>query len=162
NHVTRLLSREGALTAVVHGDQVAFLGPAGTTARATFPLGDGAIPVSVSGGREGVVAVGTTAAPSKANPSPANLHLLHPSPLWSRPLNAEADEEAGPEKGLYGTPALPDGRREELPQRDDKVWGPLAVAVHVEGAADGTTAKRLVAAADYQGWRRQVRSSATG
>jgi hypothetical protein len=93
------------------------------------------------------------------------LHVLAPSrpkPLWSRPLNTEAAEAPRPEKGRYGTPTLPDGRREELPQRDEKVWAPLAVAVHAEGAADAAGAKRLVAAADYQGWQRWVRSSATG
>ena len=56
---------------------------------------------------------------------------------------------------------LPDGSQEELPQRDEKIWAPLAVAVHVEKGADPTKAKRLVAAADYQGWQRWVRSSAT-
>ena len=50
---------------------------------------------------------------------------------------------------------LPDGKREELPQRDEKVWTPLSVAIHSDGA------KKLIAAADYQGWQRWVRSSAT-
>src|SRR5262249_35053799 len=37
-----------------------------------------------------------------------------------------------------------------------KVWAPLAVAIHASDKA-----KRLIAAADYQGWQRWVRSSAT-
>src|SRR5262249_27068772 len=40
---------------------------------------------------------------------------------------------------------------------DEKVWAPLAVALHApEGAAV------LIASADYQGWQRWLRSSATG
>jgi metallo-beta-lactamase class B len=50
---------------------------------------------------------------------------------------------------------LPDGSRKELPQRDEKVWAPLSVAIRASGG------KRLIAAADYQGWQRWVRSSAT-
>src|SRR4029077_7101766 len=141
---------------------VHWLGAAGKTV--PFPLQPTAIPVAVAGDTTGVVVVGTTASPSKQDTPPPNLHVLDPSrpkPLWDRPLNTETAEAPQPEKGRYGTPTLPDGRREELPQRDDKVWGPLAVAVHDEGAADTAGAKRLIAAADYQGWQRWVRSSAT-
>src|SRR5262249_52632234 len=81
---------------------------------------------------------------------------------WSRPASTDADEAPRPEKGLYGRPTLPDGSREELPQRDEKAWAALAVALHVGEGDDVTRAKRLVAAADYQGWQRWVRSSATG
>ena len=157
NHVTRLLTRSGASAVVVNGDEVHWLGAAGATA--TYPLQPAAIPVAVVGEPGGIAVVGTTAAPSKQDTAPPNLHVLDPSrpkPLWSRPLNAETAQAPRPEKGCYGTPTLPDGRREELPQRDEKVWAPLAVAVHAEGA------KGLVAAADYQGWQRWVRSSATG
>ncbi len=159
NHVTRLMSGDGGAPVVVNGDQVHWLGAVGKTA--TFPLQPAAIPVAVAAGPGGVAVVGTTAAPSKQEGAPPNLHVLDPSrakPLWSRPLNAMTAAAPRPEKGRYGTPTLPDGRREELPQRDGKVWAPLAVAVHVAGAGG----KRLVAAADYQGWQRWVRSSATG
>jgi metallo-beta-lactamase class B len=165
NHITRLLVRQGASAAAIDGDQVHWLGATGTTATATFPLAEAAVPVAAAAGAKGIVVVGTTAAPSKQDEAPANLHILHPSskkPLWSRPLSKETAEAPRPEKGLYGNPTLPDGRREELPQRDDKVWAPLAVAVQVEDAEDPAAAKRLVAAADYQGWQRWVRSSATG
>jgi formylglycine-generating enzyme required for sulfatase activity len=157
NHVTRLLTRMGPSAVVVNGDQVHWLGAAGKAV--SFPLQPTAIPVAVAGDPTGVVVVGTTATPSKQDEAPPNLHVLASSqlkPLWSRPLNPETVEASRLERGRYGTPTLPDGRREELPQRDDKVWVPLAVAVHVAGA------KRLVAAADYQGWQRWVRSSATG
>jgi metallo-beta-lactamase class B len=157
NHVTRLLNRAGPSAVVVNGDQVHWLCAAGKTVQ--FPLQPTAIPVAVASDSTGVVVVGTTAIPSKKDEAPPNLHVLVPSrpkPMWSRELNTETAEAPKLEKGRYGTPTLPVGRREELPQRDDKVWAPLAVAVHVAGA------KRLVAAADYQGWQRWVRSSATG
>src|SRR5262249_46564793 len=163
NHVTRLLTRSGPSAIVVNGDQVHWLGAAGKTV--PFPLQPTAMPVAVAGDPRGAVVVGTTAAPSKQDTAPPNLHVLDPSrpkPLWSRPLNTETAEAPQPEKGRYGTPTLPDGRREELPQRDDKVWAPLAVAEHAEGATDAAGAKWLVAAADYQGWQRWGRSSATG
>ncbi len=157
NHVTRMLTRSGASTVVVNGDQAHWLGATARTV--TFPLQPTAIPVAVAGDSTGIAVVGTTAAPSKQDTAPPNLHVLDPSrpkPLWSRPLNTETAEAPRPEKGRYGTPTLPGGLREELQQRDEKVWAPLAVAVHAEGA------KRFVAAADYQGWQRWVRSSATG
>jgi hypothetical protein len=159
NHVTRLLTGYGDSPVVLDGDQVHWLGAAGKTT--TFPLQPAAIPVAVAAGPGGVVVVGTTAAPSKQEGAPPNLHVLgrsRPKPLWGRPLNTATATAPRPEKGRYGTPTLPDGRREELPQRDEKVWAPLAVAVHAEGPGG----KRLVAAADYQGWQRWVRSSATG
>src|SRR5205807_8358829 len=129
--------------------------------KATFPLQETAIPVAAAVGRDGVVVIGTTAAPSKKDDSPPNLHVVHssrPKPVWSRPVSPKTPEAPRPEKGRYGKPTLPDGTREELPQRDEKIWAPLAVAVHVEPGDDATKAKRLVVAADYQGWQRWVRS----
>src|SRR5439155_10141949 len=155
--------RQGSFTAAVNGDQVHWLGTKGVAATATFPLGEAAIPVAVAGGGKGLVVVGTTAAPSKQDKSPPNLHVLHssrPKPLWSRRLNMKTAGAPRPERGLYGTPTWPNGRQEELAQRDEKVWAPLAVAVHVE-EVDASRGKRLIAAADYQGWQRWVRSSAT-
>jgi metallo-beta-lactamase class B len=162
NHVTRLLTRAGPSAVVVNGDQAHWLGAPGKTVQ--FPLQATAIPVAVAGDLRGIVIVGTTATPSKPDTAPPNLHVLDPSrpkPLWSRRLSTETAEAPRPEKGRYGTPTLPDGRRAELPQRDDKVWAPLAVAVHAEGAPEAGGPKWLVAAADYQGWQRWVRSSAT-
>lgn len=156
NHVTRLMTLAGVWAAVVNGDQVHWLGAAGKTV--PFPLHPTAIPVAVAGDPGGIVVVGTTATASNQDTALPNLHVLAPSrprPLWSRPLNRSTAEAPQPEKGRYGTPTLPDGRRQELQQRDDKVWAPLAVAVHAEAG------KWLVAAADYQGWQRWVHSSAT-
>src|SRR5215469_3270691 len=87
-----------------------------------------------------------------------NLYLIDPDkkkPVWTRAANKEVEKAPAPEKGQYGTPTLPDGTRSELPQRDEKVWAPLSVAIHSAGA------KKLIAVADYQGWQRWVRSSAT-
>jgi metallo-beta-lactamase class B len=163
NHVTCLLARDGDATVAVNGEQVAWLGAAGPPATAPLPLGEEAIPVSMCVGRNGVVVVGTTAVISKSGSQLGNLHVFkrsRPKPLWSRPLNTSTDDAPHAEKGLYGQPTLPDGRREELPERDEKIWAPLAIAIHNEKAA--TTTKWRVAVADYQGWQRCVRSSATG
>jgi glyoxylase-like metal-dependent hydrolase (beta-lactamase superfamily II) len=164
NHVTRLLVRQGSFTAVVNGDQVHWFSAKGINATATFPLHDAAIPVAMTGASNGFAVVGTTAAPSK-DKTPPNLHVLHfsrPRPLWSRVVHTQTATAPRPERGRYGTPTLPNGRRQELPQREDKVWAPLAVALHIAEGQDALTAKRLVATADYQGWQRWVRSSATG
>jgi glyoxylase-like metal-dependent hydrolase (beta-lactamase superfamily II) len=165
NHVSRLLARQAAFTVAVNGDQVVWLSAKANPATATLPLPESAIPVSVAVAGNGLVVVGTAAAPAKAGERPANLHLLgpgRPRPLWGRPLHTGTDAAPRPEKGLYGAPTLPDGRRGELPQRDEKVWAPLAVAVHVEEGREAVAAKRRVASADYQGWQRWIRSSATG
>src|SRR5262249_37610899 len=78
-----------------------------------------------------------------------------PRPLWIRPALSEIAEAPAPEKGLYGTPTLPDGRRQELAQRDVRVSAPLSVAL------DARPRLRRIAVADYPGWQRWVRSSAT-
>src|SRR5439155_21803390 len=122
--------------------------------------GGDALAVSLAAGPAGITVVGTTATAAPGARPRANLHVLRPAqkaPAWSRPANLQTDPSPPPEHGLYGKPTLPDGRREELPQRDEKVWAPLAVAVHVP--AEG---RWQVAAADHQGWQRWVRSSATG
>jgi glyoxylase-like metal-dependent hydrolase (beta-lactamase superfamily II) len=152
NHVSRLLARHGNFTVAINGDQVVWLS-AKEGLTATLPLPESAIVVSLAVARKGAVIVGTTSPAGKGKP--ANLHLLRPGrarPLWSRPVNFDTEAAPRPEKGLYGTPTLPDGKRSELPQRDEKVWAPLAVAIHAQ----------RVACADYQGWQRWIRSSATG
>jgi metallo-beta-lactamase class B len=162
NHVTRLLTARGSFTALVNGDQVHWLD---TRQTAAFPLPEAAIPVAVALGGRGVTVIGTAVASPESTPPPTNLHVLQPANpqlLWSRPVNTATAATPRPEAGRYGRPTLPDGRREPLPQRDVPVWAPLAVAVYVGAGEDVAKAKRLVAAADYQGWQRWVRSSATG
>ncbi len=162
NHVTRLLATRHSFTAAVNGDQVHWLD---SRATAIYPLPESAIPVALAVGRRGVAAVGTAVAAPPDGKAPTNLHVLWsatPKLLWSRPVSTATDPTPRPEPGRYGTPTWPDGRREALPQRDEKVWAPLAVAVHVENSEDVRKVPYRVAAADYQGWRRWVRSSATG
>jgi metallo-beta-lactamase class B len=162
NHVTRLLIPGPGFADVVNGDQLqwySFSKKEGRTS--SFQLGDGAIPVSAARWGHVSMFVGTTAAPSDRNPTPANLHLLNQGSKeqdWSRPINTETAEAPRPEKGRYGTPTLPDGRRDELPQRDQKVWAPLAVGAYIPPLLGESS----FAVADYQGWQRLVRSSATG
>jgi glyoxylase-like metal-dependent hydrolase (beta-lactamase superfamily II) len=160
NHVTRLMTTRHSFTAVVNGDQVHWLD---LHAKATYPLPEGAIPVALTVGGRTVVVVGTAVAASPDGKASTNLHVLdNAKRLWSRPVNTATDPIPQPEKGRYGTPLLPDVRRETLPQRDERVWAPLAVAVHVWDTEDVRKLPYRVAAADYQGWRRWVRSSATG
>jgi glyoxylase-like metal-dependent hydrolase (beta-lactamase superfamily II) len=160
NHVTRLMTKWHSFTVAVNGDQVHWLD---LHAKATYPLPEGAIPVALTVGGRTVAVVGTAVAASPDGKAPPNLHVLeNPRRLWSRPVNTATDPVPRPEPGRYGTPTWPDGRREALPQRDEKVWAPLAVAVHVWDTEDVRKLPYRVAAADYQGWRRWVRSSATG
>jgi glyoxylase-like metal-dependent hydrolase (beta-lactamase superfamily II) len=161
NHVTRLLSRHGADTVLLNGDQVVWLSEPGAPT-ATMPLLESAFPVSLAAGGKGLVVVG--AASPGGDAKATNLHLLQRGrarPLWSRPLLTTTAVAPRPGKGEYGSPTLPDGRRVDLPQRDEKVWAPLAVAVYQQEGR-GPAAARLVASADHQGWQRWVRSSATG
>src|SRR5262249_692123 len=143
-------------TALLAGNQVAVHRKSKTEATLAFPLRDPDATVSLAVDEGGWVVIGATAHESAATGS---LYLVDPGkkkPVWVRPVNKEVEKALPLEKGLYGAPTLPDGKREELPQRDEKVWAPLAVAIHDAGAG-----KRLIAAADYQGWQRWVRSSAT-
>ena len=160
NHVTRVLHSDIDHPAVVNGDQVQWFSKEGEIKTNTFPLGEGAIPVAMVKGPRSYTVVGTTAVPSKQNQAPTNLYLMGrewKKPFWSRPVNSKTDEAPRPEKGHYGTPTLPNGKREELPQREERIWAPLAV-----GGYTPSKGEYRVVAADYQGWQRWVRSSATG
>jgi metallo-beta-lactamase class B len=157
NHITLLLDRQGASTAILGGNQVVWPGSGAAAGR--FAPGSEVVAVSLATSPTGLTVVGTAVPEAPGAPARPNLHVLQPAkkaPVWTRPVNRETEPAPRPEKGLYGSPTLPDGTREELPQRDEKVWAPLAVAVHV-----GEKDKALIAAADHQGWQRWVRSSAT-
>src|SRR5262249_41437258 len=120
-----------------------------------LPVRDPDASVALAVDESGWAVVGTTARESTPG---GNLYLIDPdrkAPVWVRSVERDVEKAPALEKGRYGTPTLPDGPRAELPQRDEKVWAPLSVAIH---SASG---KRLVAAADHQGWQRWVRSSAT-
>jgi metallo-beta-lactamase class B len=154
NHPTLRLARARNATAVLAGDQLTVYrkGKEPTTLRVPIRDPDGSVSLAVD--ESGWAVVGTTTRESLGN----NLYLFDPeqkTPVWSRVANTDVEHAPAPEKGLYGTPTRPDGTRNELPQRDEKVWAPLSVAIRVNGR------KRLIAVADYQGWQRWVRSSAT-
>jgi glyoxylase-like metal-dependent hydrolase (beta-lactamase superfamily II) len=124
----------------------------------TYPRADDGVTTAFAAGPAGQVAIGCTGRIGSGNGSQPNLFLLTPEaprPLWVRPALAEVADSAAPEKGLYGTPTLPDGRRGELPQRDVRVSAPLSLALEARPEL------RFLATADYPGWQRWVRSSAT-
>lgn len=153
NHPTLQLARAPGVTAILAGNQVHWR----PEASVQYRLGEADATTALAVGADGWVVVGTTAQKTSTTP---NLIVFHPKqkqPVWSRPVERDVAAAPAPEKGEYGTPTLPDGRREELPQRDEKVWAPLSVAIHTNPGA----ATYRVAAADYQGWQRLVRSSAT-
>jgi metallo-beta-lactamase class B len=155
NHPTLKLARAKDATAILAGNQLTVFRKDKEPATLRVPVNDPDASVSLAVDDSGWAVVGTTTRESSLG---SNLHLFDPDqkkPVWSRPVNMEVAKSSTLEKGQYGTPTLLDGTRKELPQRDEKVWAPLCVAIHGNGG------KRLIAAADYQGWQRWVRSSAT-
>lgn len=166
NHPTMQLARAKNATALLAGHYVVVHRKDKETSTIRFPLNDPDASLSLAVDDSGWAVVGAT-----ARAAGSNLYLFDPdkkAPVWSRPANKDVDTAPTPEKGLYGTPTLPDGSREELPQRDEKVWAPLSVTIHNppsplrgRGAGGEGAAKKRIAVADYQGWQRWVRSSAT-
>jgi glyoxylase-like metal-dependent hydrolase (beta-lactamase superfamily II) len=160
NHTgVNLRSFSGGAVAVA-GNRVLWLQPpeGKPETQIDFPRQDHAVTVSMVAGGGGYVLVGCTTQRTDAETMPSNLFLLSPrerKPIWSRPVLVETDKSVAPEKGLYGTPTLPDGRREELPQKDVAVFAPLSLAIQ------GRDTPQQIAAADYPGWQRWIRSSAT-
>jgi metallo-beta-lactamase class B len=155
NHPILKLARARNATAVLAGDRLTVYRTGKEPATPRVPVRDPDTSVAVAVDETGWAVVGTTA---RGREPGSNLYLFdpdRPKPVWRRAANTEVDQAPAPEKGRYGTPTLPDGTRAELPQRDEKVWAPLAVAIRTAGG------KRLIAAADYQGWQRWARSSAT-
>lgn len=166
NHTgTHVARYDGGLVGL-YGNQLLWLQAGNATPAATrhFPRPPHAITVSLAVHRSGRAIVGCAALPltekRAAGPraSEQNLFVVEAGasqPRWSRPLVSNVGRCQPPEKGLYGTPTLPDGTRAELPQQDVPVYAPLSIAV------DGEPEFSRVATADYQGWRRWIRSSAT-
>jgi metallo-beta-lactamase class B len=155
NHPTLQLARAKHATALLAGNQVIIHRKSKVPARVRLPITDPDASVSLAVDESGWAVVGATTRESVPGD---NLYLIDPDkkkPVWTRAANRDVEKAPTLERGRYGTPALPDGTRAELPQRDEKVWAPLSVAIHSDGA------NRLIAVADYQGWQRWVRSSAT-
>src|SRR6516162_2584054 len=155
NHPTMKLARAKNATALLAGNQVVIHRKNKEPVSVRLPINDPDASVSLAVDESGWAVVGATTRESAPRD---NLYLIDPDkkkPVWTRAANKEVEKAPAPEKGQYGTPTLPDGTHAELPQRDEKVWAPLSVAIRSAGA------KKLIAVADYQGWQRWVRSSAT-
>jgi metallo-beta-lactamase class B len=155
NHPTMKLARAKHATALLAGNQVVIHRKDREPARVRLPITDPDASVALAVDESGWAVVGAT---TRAGAPGDNLFLIDPDkkkPVWARAANKEVEPAPALEKGQYGTPTLPDGTRAELPQRDEKVWAPLSVAIHSDGA------NKRIAVADYQGWQRWVRSSAT-
>jgi glyoxylase-like metal-dependent hydrolase (beta-lactamase superfamily II) len=160
NHCGPALRSSTSGGAAVIGPRVFWLtADAGATPKSrTYPRAEGGVTTAFAAGPGGQVAIGCTGRIDSGGSPEPNLFLLTteaPRPLWVRPALADVADSAAPEKGLYGTPTLPDGRRGELPQRDVRVSAPLSLAI------DARPELRFIATADYPGWQRWVRSSAT-
>jgi metallo-beta-lactamase class B len=156
NHPTMKLARAKNATALLAGNQLIVYRKDKEPATIRVPVSDPDASVSLAVDEHGWAVVGATSRDREG--AGHNLFLFDPDqkkPVWSRAANKDVEKAPALERGLYGTPTLPDGTRAELPQRDEKVWAPLSVAIHGDGA------KKLIAVADYQGWQRWVRSSAT-
>lgn len=155
NHPTSRLDRLGA---TLVGRTLTWHSKTTETA-IRLPLADDEVALAVAVDQDKVAVVGGVVHGGAKGGQRPNLFLVAPgekTPRWSRPALTEVDAAPPPEKGLYGEPTLPDGRREPLPQRDEKTWAALSVAITTL-----PTGKRRIASADYQGWQRWVRSSAT-
>src|SRR5262245_9246982 len=155
NHPTMMLARARNATALLAGNQVVIHRKDREPVTVRLPINDPDASVALAVDETGWAVVGTTTRESVRGD---NLYLIDPDkkkPIWARAVNKEVEKAPALEKGKYGTPTLPGGTRAELPQRDEKVWAPLSVAIHSAGA------RQLIAVADYQGWQRWVRSSAT-
>lgn len=158
NHPTMKLARAQHATALLAGNQLVIHRQGKEPVTVRLPINDPDTSISLAVDASGWAVVGFTSRERAGAAPQHDLLLIDPDskkPVWTRPVNTDVEKAPALEKGLYGTPTLPDGSRAELPQRDEKVWAPLSVAIHSAGG------KRLIAAADYQGWQRWVRSSAT-
>lgn len=161
NHTSVQLGATRAGNVVLYGNHVLWLDQFGkqATATAQVPWSGEAVATVLATHSSGAAVAGFSVLKSTADPPEANLFLVYPGekqPRWKRQAVKDLGESRRPEKGLYGTPTLRDGTREELPQHDLPVVAPLSLAVN-----RGQTLTRI-ATADYPGWQRWIRSSATG
>jgi hydroxyacylglutathione hydrolase len=161
NHSGVQISATRKENVVLYGNHVLWLDDSGKLAAFTaqLPWSAEAVTTALATHSSGAVVAGFAVLKSTADPPDANLFVVQrgeTSPQWKRPALKELGESCPLEKGLYGTPTLRDGTREELPQHDLPVVGPLSLAVN-----RGPTLTRI-ASADYPGWQRWIRSSATG
>jgi glyoxylase-like metal-dependent hydrolase (beta-lactamase superfamily II) len=163
NHTGVLLRGGPRGSVTVYDNRVLWLhsAEAKATAELSFPRPENAVTVSLCAAPSGHVLVGCAARRNGDMTDEPNLFFLSPPGeakprlIWTRPALFETDRGVPPEKGIYGAPTLPDGKRAELHQKDVPVFAPLSLAIH------GRDEPQLLAAADYPAWQRWIRSSAT-
>jgi glyoxylase-like metal-dependent hydrolase (beta-lactamase superfamily II) len=160
NHTGVQLAATSNGNVALYGNHVLWLDESGKQARinAQVPWARESVSTAIAAHPSGASVAGFSVLKSAEKPE-ANLFLVYPDgkpPRWKRPAVNDVGECERPEKGLYGTPTLRDGTREELPQHDLAVVAPLSIAVD-----RGQTLSRI-ATADYPGYQRWIRSSATG
>lgn len=187
NHITRLVRRAGKSVVALTAEHLVWL-EEGSRAEKSFRLpgfSEHAIVTAMAVGQGGYVLIGLTGdSPGRIEGSAgANLLLVGPASLgrsdagiiWARPTLPEVDWAPSPPLGDYGTPQPagdpwaahgpnPPPPPGPLPQRDEAVCAPLSVAIYVpsEGQEASRPSQVRLAAAEYPGWRRWVRSTATG
>lgn len=141
--------------AVVVADQVLWIKGANPepVALGRFLRPREAVTVSAVANAAGWVAVGC--AVMEGEPGLFLFAPREPKPSWSRIATADASSKRRPKPGSYGSPTLPDGRKQPLQQDDVPMFAPLAIAILGDGKPEA------IVTADYPGWQRWVRSTAT-
>lgn len=163
NHAGTHVARFDDGAVVLYGNRLLWMQQAGSTptATATIRPPTESVTISLAVHRSGAAVAGyavTPDSPSLRGAKADNLFVFNwneAKPVWSRQLTDDVDASPRPEEGPYGTPTLPDGQREALPQQDRPVFAPLSIAV------DRESRLTRIATADYRGWQRWIRSSAT-
>jgi glyoxylase-like metal-dependent hydrolase (beta-lactamase superfamily II) len=161
NHAGVQLGSTRDRNVVLYGNQLLWLGDSGIQAALTvqLPSSSEAVAIVLATHSSGAAVAGFGVLKNRTNPPEANLFLVYPGEKqarWKRPAVNNVGTCQAAEKGLYGAPALQEAAREELPQHDVPIVGPLSLAV---GRGPALT---RIASADYPGWQRWIRSSATG
>lgn len=159
NHSGVQLAGAGESNAVLYGNQLMWLDGGNSSPRFTMnmPWPAEGVATVLAAHSSGAVVTGFSTYRTKDAPD-ANLFLAYPGekqPRWQRAAVKDVGESRPPPKGDYGTPTLRDGSREELRQHDLPVVAPLSVALN-----RGAELTRI-ATADYPGYQRWIRSSAT-
>ncbi len=163
--ILRSIGRDGDASALsVANDQVFwFRAKESKVETLALPRSEDSVTVSLAAGPNGEAIVGRATSLLLDGSAAANLIVLkrgEKQPVWGSAGRYRVDAGPALEKGEYGTPTLPDGSHAPLPQRDVKVFAPLSLAAYASPAKDAPGLR--IASADYQGWQRWLRSSATG
>jgi len=163
NHLgMRALScKDGIWVTSVKGLQWHENGSAASTFNAPLPMfNDDSVALASAALPDGTIVVGCAVPEKDGKPVAPNVAATKPGqrlPIWTREAVKDLPPVPPRERGLYGSPTRANGQKVELEQWDIPMAGPLSIAVH----ADANGVLDRVATADYRGWQRWVRSSAT-